>query len=225
MQIVPYALTAAEVPYSVPWPRSRDLFDGTYESFKKWIREGRGTFTFLDGVIVAVPRGDLGLLYLPEIFDPYAFTLEIQFLQPSREVAFGVFVQFNDPRLPVPMRGQPGVFHLYMNKAWVPVHTGIGFHIDQGITAVGADEEKPPSSFYFEGSAGVNWPPPLTPGQWHRLVIRVIQNRYSIELNGVAGPSFVNRDPYRGHPPHLPSSFIGLQAIRGNVACRSVRIS
>lgn len=68
------------------------------------------------------------------------------------------------------------------------------------------------------------WHPRVSLYQWHRLVVDVVHDAYSVEINGVRGPRFFNVDDYRGRPQreNSGSGFIGLQASRGNAEVEAI---
>src|SRR5262249_49623702 len=118
-------------------------------------------------------------------------------------------------------------------QQWVAVTTGFEVQIDE--LARGSDEERD------EHRTGAIYDIPVGPGQgqqqyervealapdtWHQLQILVSDNTYRASVDGTPTTTFTNTDSYRGQSPKADdaSGFIGLQAYRGQIAFRSVRI-
>jgi hypothetical protein len=211
-----------------PPPGYRLIFDGTEESYKRWLTVGRGSFIFADGAMVACPGGGLGLAYLPERFG-FNVDLVLDFLLTSPTDDSSVFVNSLAPHEPVPFRGVPGASHQYVNQAWVPVHTGIEIKVaEPGLGAAddtrsGAVRVSNPLYHvqYTQSVEHLRTPmPELALNIWHRLSISARSNMFRIEINGQLRSDFLNNDPYRG----APGGFIGLLAHRGNVAYRMIAV-
>lgn len=213
------------------------LFDGTEETFKLWQATGLGTFSLVNGTIVAQPGNDLGLFYYPKhTFSD--FVLRFQFRLNQLDDNSGMFVRFRDPRQPVPDRFNPSVAYPYNNQAWVPVTTGFEIQIDEmargdvrrGIKD-GLNEHRTGAIYGIPlgqgaGSQAFVRGPVLKAGEWYNSEIKVVGNTYTFELNGQRTTSFTNPDGYRGqsseHNPH--SGYIGIQSHTGRVAFRNIRI-
>lgn len=208
------------------------LFDGTATSFRRWAHAGGGSFRLRDGAIVAAPDagGELGLLWYPtERFGDH--TLRLQFRLESLADNSGVFVQFRDPRRPVPDRERPGVFHAYRNTAWVAVDTGFEIQIDE-LARPGGDDRHRTGAFYDlpigDGDGEQRYTRPAAPeaGQWIDVEVTVSGQEYTASVGGRETARFTNTDPFRGlgaeDDPH--AGFVGLQAHTGRVAFRNVRV-
>lgn len=228
------------VPKPSPAPPERGfeyLFDGTEDSFNPWQTAGRGTFSLIDGAIIAQPGGDLGLFYYPTLtFGD--FILRLQFRLSRVDDNSGVFIRSRDPTRRVPDRNNPNVSYPYDNKAWVAVDTGFEVQIDElargdpqrGIPD-GLDEHRTGAIYGIpigQGPGKQNYRrgPVLAPGVWHEYEIELKGNTYKVLLDGQVRTTFTNNDAYRGKPPDQDphSGYIGLQAHTGEVAFRNVRI-
>jgi hypothetical protein len=213
------------------------LFDGTEETFKLWRAAGQGAFSLTDGAIVAQPGGDLGLFYYaPRTFGD--FVLRFQFRLDRLDDNSGVFVRFRDPRQPVPDRGDPNISYPYDNQAWVAVTTGFEVQIDEwargdasrGIPD-GLDEHRTGALYGIPLGGGAGQQAyrrgaVLKAGEWNNCEIKVVGDTYTVYLSGQPTTTFTNSDPFRGQSPERNPHFgyIGLQAHRGRVAFRSIRI-
>ena len=197
--------------------RPRDevtLFDR--ESSVAWRMSGRGCFDVVDGTLVARPGDDLGL-YWAAFPIPPAFELSLEFRLDSPNDHSGVFLRFPDP----------DAFG-YDNPAWVGVHYGLKAQIDEIARPDGAPEHRT-GAIYEQPGQTLAQRSAAPPGEWSRYVIRVVDQTYSVELDGHE----VSRLVWRGDPgqprralPGGPGSprFVGVQAHTGSVAFREVRL-
>lgn len=207
---------------------TKALFDGTERTFRNWKAAGRGTFALIDGAIVAEPGGDLGLLYYAaDQFDN--FKLSLQFRLDRRDDNSGVFVRSRDPGRPVPDRNNPAVTYAYDNPAYVPVTTGYEIQIDEQARPDGFAQHRTGAIYNVPVGTGPNeqdyrMPAPVAAGVWHDLEITVVNDTFTVRLDGELVTKFTNHDPYRGlsfsQDPH--SGFVGLQAHTGRVSFRSI---
>ena len=173
------------------------LFDGAQAMFDRWRYVGPGGFNYEsgEGVMVAQPDGDIGLLYWPETtFGD--FLLRLQFRLDAHGDNSGVFVRFHDPLNPPAGLGDSRAVG---NPAWVAVDTGFEAQIDDLARPDGADahrtgaiyEGDPATLSYHRGST-------LQPGEWNDYEIEVSGNAYTVRLNGFETSAFLNNDPNRG---------------------------
>jgi 3-keto-disaccharide hydrolase/GMC oxidoreductase len=208
------------------------LFDGTDETFQSWRATGQGSFSRIDGTIVAEPGNDLGLFYYAlQTFGD--FVLRFQFRLNRLDDNSGVFIRFRDPRLPVPDRNNPHIAYPYDNQAWVPVTTGFEVQIDELARGNpdGLDLHHTGAIYGIPvgvdtGQQSYQRGPILKAGEWNNAEIKVVGDSYTVSLNGQRTTSFTNTDTFRGQSPELypHSGYIGLQSHSGNVAFRSIRI-
>jgi hypothetical protein len=218
------------------------LFDGTESTFKLWNAVGQGTFELIDGALVGVPGGDLGLFYYPQGFAD--FTLRLQFRLDRLDDNSGVFIRFRNPRLPVPRRSNPTVSDLYVNQPFVAVDTGFEIQIDElarGNKSVnppepdGMDKKRTGAIYDIPTTAGgiqqvYQRGPALQPRQWNDYEVKVKKGPtgdvYTVGLNGQQTTTYTNTDAYRGKSVKVDpdSGFIGLQLHTGRVSFRNVRI-
>jgi choline dehydrogenase-like flavoprotein len=225
-----------------PEPGFSALFDGTEPTYKVWKTVGQGTFELIDGAIVVVPGGDLGLFYYPQEFGD--FILRLRFRLDGLDNNSGVFIRFRNPRLPVPRRSDPTISDLYANLPFVAVDTGFEIQIDElarGNKSVnppepdGMDKKRTGAIYDIPTTAGgiqqlYQRGPALQPGQWNDYEIEVKKGRagdvYTVRLNGQQTTTYTNTDTYRGKSVKVDkdSGFIGLQSHTGRVSFRNVRI-
>jgi hypothetical protein len=226
-----------------PEPGFVSLFDGTETTFRRWQMAGRGSFTLVDGAMVADPGDDLGLLFYPQNFND--FVLRLQCRIETLDDNSGVFLRMRDPRLPVPRRANPTEADAYQNPAYVGVTTGFEVQIDERSRGNGASHPPEPDGLDKKHTGALydipttpGWicqdyhrGPALVPGKWHDFEIEVKKrsdgDQYSVRIDGVPVTEYVNADRYRGKPAKVDSAsgMIGLQAHSGPVAFRRVRIS
>jgi Choline dehydrogenase and related flavoproteins len=208
------------------------LFDGSEASFQSWRAVGRGSFSLIDGAIVAQPGDDLGLFYYtPHTFGD--FVLRFQFRLNRFDDNSGVFVRSRDPRQPVPDRKNPHISYPYNNQAWVPVTTGFEVQIDELARGNpdGLDMHRTGAIYGVPlgadaGLQSYQRGPLLRVGEWYNAEIKVVGDSYTVSLNGQRTTNFVNADTFRGQSPELypHAGYIGLQSHTGQVAFRSIRI-
>lgn len=204
------------------------LFDGTPAMFGKWQEAGPGGFRLVeaDGLMVAQPGSDIGLLFFAE--QPFSdFVLRLQFRVESRADNSGVFVRFADPRQPPPGLDPKA----QENPAFVGVFTGFELQIDDMGAPDGADKQRTGAVYKIDTGAGPGLQQyrrgsPLQPGEWNDYEIEVSGQTYSARLNGFETTRFTNTDPTRGLPAsHDPNSgFIGVQSHNSPVSFRAIRI-
>jgi choline dehydrogenase-like flavoprotein len=213
------------------------LFDGTDTTFSRWQSVGAGSFSLVDGMIVAQPGPALGLLYYAA--DNFAdFVLRLDVRIHSGDENSGIFVRFRNPLRRVPDPINPANSYVYDNKAFVAVDTGFEVQIDdlargdqaRGIPD-GLDMHRTGAIYGVPigpnaGQQSYTKPSPLTPLTWHALEIRVTGDQYLVQLDGNQTSTFTNTDPRRGQPgtPELNSGFLGLQSHTGRVAFRNIRL-
>jgi len=214
------------------------LFDGTDTTFARWQPVGGGTFSLVDGMIVAQPGPDLGLLYYAAAnFANFVLRLDVRIH--TGDENSGVFVRFRNPLRRVPDPANPAIGVVYDNKAFVAVDTGFEVQIDdqargdatRGIPD-GLDEHRTGAVYGIPIGPNVGqqvYTPPLTrltPLTWHALEIRVAGDQYTVQLEGRQTSTFTNTDPARGRPgtPDLSSGFLGVQSHTGRVALRNIRV-
>ncbi|TMR90090.1 family 16 glycoside hydrolase [Nonomuraea basaltis] len=219
-------------PQVHPDPGFRALFDGADRAFGQWQAVGGGAFALIDGAIVAQPdtAGELGLLYYAsQGFSDFVLKLQVRIA--SIDDNSGIFVRSRDPRRSVPNPADPAHPHVYVNKAWVAVHTGFEIQIDDLARPRGEDRHRTGAVYDIEvgtgaGQQAYNRAAPLVPGQWTDCEIEVRGNSYTVRVNGLQTTTLSNQDPGRGKAaadePH--SGFIGLQAHTGRVAFRNILI-
>jgi choline dehydrogenase-like flavoprotein len=206
------------------------LFDGTDKTFSQWQKaDGKGTFSLIDGQIVAYPRGgEFALLYYaPEAFNN--FVLRLQFRLNDISWNSGVFVRFRDPRTPPDsIKNDPRVVG---NKAWVAVLTGFEAQIDELAVPNNLDKARTGAIYDIEigtnpGQQQYSRGPVIQAGQWNDYEIEVSGNTYTVRLGGQQTTVFTNTDPNRGKPASQDplSGYVGVQAHTGLVAFRHIRI-
>jgi len=206
------------------------LFDGTQQSFRQWQKApGQGTFSLIDGEIVAYPRNnEFALLYYaPETFSD--FVLRLQFRLDDVNFNSGVFVRFNDPlKPPNSIKNDPRVIG---NKAWVAVLTGFEVQIDEQAIPDNLDKHRTGAIYDIEIGAGLGQQnyqrgPVIQAGQWNDYEIEVVNNTYRVRLGNQQTTTFTNTDVNRGKPASQDplSGYIGVQAHTGLVAFRRIRI-
>ncbi len=206
------------------------LFDGTEKTFQQWQKaQGQGTFSLIDGLIVAYPRAnDFALFYYaPETFSN--FKLRLQFRLNDVNWNSGVFVRFYDPRKPPDsIKNDPRVVG---NKAWVAVLTGFEVQIDEVAVPDNLDKHRTGAIYDIEigtnpGQQNYARGPIIQAGQWNDYEIEVNNNTYTVRLGGQQTTVFTNTDPNRGKSASVDplSGYIGVQAHTGLVAFRNIRI-
>jgi len=213
------------------------LFDSTDTTFARWQAVGGGSFSLVDGMIVAQPGPALGLLYYAA--DNFAdFVLRLDVRIHNGDENSGVFVRFRNPFRRVPDPADPTTSSVYDNKAFVAVDSGFEVQIDdlaRGDPAAGVPDGLDlhrTGAIYgipIGGNPGEQVytpPPPLTPLAWHTLEIRVVGDQYTVTLDGNQTSVLTNTDSARGLPgaADLASGYLGIQSHTGRVAFRSVRL-
>jgi choline dehydrogenase-like flavoprotein len=200
--LVPVAPRVGEGP--------RSLFNG--QNLDGWEMAGQGSFVVANGVLQAVPGGDLGLLWSTTP-TPADFLLRCEWRLAQPNDNSGVFVRFPNPN----SKG-------YNNTAYVAVHFGFEVQIDETGAPDGADRHRT-GAIYGEPNQAFNLQPASPPGQWNAYEIRVQGQTYTVRLNGVQVTQFNNPHAGRGVPgkPDAPS-FIGLQAHTGAVVFRNIQL-
>jgi choline dehydrogenase-like flavoprotein len=195
------------------------LFDGA--STSNWRMAGGGHFIVVDGVLEAVPGGELGLFWCTTL-TPENFVLRLEWLSTHADDNAGVFVRFPDPD----SKG-------YINTHFVAVDFGFEVQIDdRGFnpdTNLFNDPLHRTGAIYaFAPSSEVASQPV---GQWNSYEIRVNGQSYEVILNGTSVAVFdfvAGSDP--AHPDRgLPGTatvprYIGLQSHTGRVMFRNVCI-
>lgn len=220
----------APLPAATAEPGFSPLFDGTDQTFNRWLFVGEGSFTRVGRALVAYPGHDLGLLYYPQPFSDFVLRLDFLLAHPRRRHNdnSGVFLRFQDPLLPVPDRSDPEIHYPYVNQAYVAVDTGFEVQIDEEARGQ-PDGLMQHHTGAIYGIAGFGTAPGqqnyhntqrLQAGRWSQLEIKVLGQRYTVFLNGEACTDFVNGDQFRGQAP----GYIGLQAHTGHVAFANIRI-
>ncbi len=217
--------TADRVPLTTAAPPAVEagftaLFDGTDTTFARWQPVGGGSFSLVDGMIVAQPGPALGLLYYAaENFADFALRLDVRIH--SGDENSGVFVRFRNPLRRVPDPTDPARSSVYDNKAFVAVDTGFEIQLDdqargdpaRGIPD-GLDLHRTGAIYGIPigpgaGQQAYTKPPPLTPLTWHALEIQVAGDQYTVSLDGNQTSTFTNTNPARGQPgtPDLSTGF------------------
>jgi hypothetical protein len=168
-----------------------------------------GHFTIDDGVLVAHPGTDLGLLWNTRP-TPADFLLELEWRLSSWDDNSGVFLRFPD----LDSKG-------YDNTAWVAINFGFEVQINEPGVPDGAPIHTT-GAIYGEPSQSFQREPARPPGEWNAFAIRVVGDVYSVTLNGSVVSTFENRDPVRGRSS---PSFIGVQTHTGHVAYRNIRLT
>lgn len=192
------------------------LFDGTLDGWRMSTianqpgRDDPGAFTIVDGALVPRLGNDLGLLWHTTPTPP-DFELSLEFAQETLASNSGVFVRFPD----LDSKG-------YDNTAFVAVDFGFEIQID-GLGAPDGAPHHTTGAIYNALDQEHSLVPARSPGDWNEYVITVIEQTYTVQLNGTQTTRFVNQDSARGHDA---VAFIGLQVHPGdgNVRFRNVRI-
>jgi hypothetical protein len=206
------------------------LFDGTQQTFAQWQKApGQGTFSLIDGEIVAYPRNNefAILYYAPEAFNN--FVLRLQFRLDNVNFNSGVFVRFIDPlKPPNAIKNDPRVIG---NKAWVAVLTGFEVQIDEQAVPDNLDKHRTGAIYDIEvgngpGQQNYQRGPIIQAGQWNDYEIEVSGDTYVVRLGNNQTTTFTNTDINRGRASSQNplSGYIGVQAHTGLVAFRNIRI-
>jgi hypothetical protein len=189
-----------------------DAFSGT----DRWRMAGRGSFAEVEGTLVAMPGGDLGL-YWCTVPTPPDFVLTLEWRRAAADDNSGVFIRFPDPTT----RG-------YDNQAWVGVHFGLEVQIDELARPDGADDHRT-GAIYDEPMQAFTRRVARPVGEWNQFEIHARGQDYAVWLNGELVTTYV----FGGDPAHpgraQPTTaddprYIGLQAHTGQVAFRNIQI-
>jgi len=229
---------------AVPAPEAgfRYLFDGTESTYNRWRSASPGSFALIDGDLVAQPLVDHTVFfYAAEQFAD--FTLRLQFRPTSGADNSGVFVRFRYPHRRWPDLDQ----RTRDNPSWVAVETGFEIQIDD--TAAGSPGEpngldyNRTGAIYKVPTTGANAQnyspgPALRTDAWNDYDIHIAGQTYTATLTVPGQPAhqttqFVrpNTADYtsRGFAPTdaggEQSGYIGIQAYKGKIAFRNIRIS
>lgn len=148
----------------------RTLFDG--KSLEGWTMSGPGKFVVKDGELVT--EGGMGLLWFSEL-ELRDFEFECEWCMTKPDDNSGVFVRFPAPRTP-----------------WDAVNQGYEIQICDA-----AKDKQATGSVYSFQAAEKAVSKPV--GEWNRYRIRVVGQRYEIELNGEKVCKFEGSRSLRGH--------------------------
>ncbi len=189
------------------------LFDGVGP--RNWRMAGPGSFFAADGVLEAVPGGEIGLFWCTTP-TPADFVLRLEWMRTREDDNAGVFLRFPDPE----SRG-------YANPAYVGVHFGFEVQIDE----LGDAPIHRTGAFYDQVGQLLTQQPAKPPGQWNEMEIRVQGQTYEAFLNGHRVSAFEftpgsdAAHPARGLPTtEAEPRFVGLQAHTGRVLFRKIRL-
>jgi hypothetical protein len=167
-----------------------------------------GGFDVEAGALVARPGTDIGLLW-HTVPAPPDFELELEWRTTALDDNSGVFVRFPD----LDSMG-------YDNTAFVAAHFGFEIQIDATGHPDGAPQHTT-GAIYDIADQDFTLVPARSVGEWNLYRIRVIDQVYTVVLNGVQVTRFVNPDAARGL---AAPAFIGIQTHTGNVGFRAIRI-
>jgi hypothetical protein len=241
--VMGWQTTAAQhaTPATAPEPGFVSLFDGTQEAFAAWHTAGPGRVDLVDGVISTGSRteefAELGLLYYaPRTFADFVLRVEFRVIDPADNS--GVFVRFLDPLSPIPPEALsgPDANRLYPNRdsyavngAWIAQDTGFEVQIADAAAdnPTGVIYDIPVGS--DSGQQDFQRGPALVPGEWNDLEIEVVDDTYTVRLNGQQTTRFINPESRRGKSPRDDPRFgyVGLQTYPfnpGQVDFRNIRI-
>jgi hypothetical protein len=173
-------------------------------------RDDPGRFDIVDGALLAVPGDDIGLLWYTEP-TPANFELALEWRAASPDDNSGVFVRF--PALES---------RDYDNNAYVAVHFGFEVQIDNNGFPDGAPKHSTGAIYDIDDQA-FSLVAPRPVGEWNQYLIRVVDQTYTVLLDGVQTTQFVNVDAARG--TETPA-FIGVQThpAPGSIAYRNIRL-
>lgn len=211
------ASPATDAPIAEDAAMWTTLFDGTLGPAWRMStitnqpgRDDPGAFVVADGALVPRLGNDLGLLWHTTPTPP-SFELALEFSQQELASNSGVFVRFPD----LDSKG-------YDNTAFVAADFGFEIQID-GLGAPDGAPHHTTGAIYNQLDQELSLVPARPPGEWSEFVISVVDQTYTVHLDGAQTTRFVNRDASRG----LPSpAFIGVQIHPGdgNVRFRNIRI-
>lgn len=171
-------------------------------------RDDPGRFDVIDGELVATQGTDLGLFWYTESM-PRDFELEVEWRTPLIEDNSGVYIRFPD----LDSKG-------YDNTAYVAID--FGFEVQ--IYATERTDLMPyqrTGAIYGTLEQEFSLVPAKPLGEWNHYRIRVVDQVYVVELNGVQTTRFVNHDANRGIDA---PAYVGVQTHTGHVAFRAIRI-
>jgi len=208
------------------------LFDGSDDKFKSWQEVGPGSFSLINGEIVAYPGTDHSLLFYSEC-QFKDFVLNLQFRLDTLNDNSGIFLRFRNPLMPWPDLSEKEGMNT--NRAWTAAHTGFEVQID---------EQAPEDKFHTGAIYGIEVkqegsgqdygrPPKLLANRWYDYEITVKKDTYEVKLDGKRVTIFTNPDNKRGRPwvddvkasrEEKRSGYIALQAHNGRVAFRNILI-
>jgi len=189
------------------------LFDGV--STANWQMAGQGAFIRVDDNLEAVPGNDLGL-YWNTAAMPANFMLRLEWLRTRDDDNSGIFVRFPDPN------SRPD----YFNKAWVGVDFGFEVQIDELGRPDGLGMHKT-GAIYAQAGQTLSQVAANPLGQWNMFEIEIVNQLYTVRLNGTQVSSFAfvagsdTAHPERGLTD--TPRFVGLQAHTGRVQFRRIR--
>lgn len=197
----------------------RTLFDGTLDSAWRMstitnqpAQSDPGHFTVEDGVLVAHPGTDLGLLWNTTPLPP-DFILELEWRLSAPDDNSGVFLRFPD----LNTKG-------YDNTAWVAINFGFEVQINEPGVPDGAPHHTT-GAIYAAQEQSFRRVVAKPPGEWNAFAITVVGATYTVVLNGEQVTTFENRDPQRGLATTAAApSYFGLQTHTGNVSYRNIRV-
>jgi choline dehydrogenase-like flavoprotein len=230
------------LPVAAPEAGFRSLFDGTEGTYNRWRSAGPGTFALVDGLLIAQPAVDHTVFfYALERFND--FTLRLQFRPTGPADNSGVFVRFRYPHRRWPDLTDPRIQN---NPSWVAVHTGFEVQIDD--TAAGSPPE--PNGLDLNRTGAIYKVPTAGPGaqnytrgpalrsdDWNEYEIDVAGQTYTVTLT-VPGqppqrttrfvrpntPEYSSRGLATTDPGGEQSGYVGIQAYKGKIAFRNIRI-
>lgn len=194
------------------------LFDGTLTPAWKMStirnqppgRDDPGSYSVVDGALVPRLGNDLGL-YWHTTPAPANFELALEFKQQALANNSGVFVRFPD----LDSKG-------YDNTAFVAVDFGFEIQID-GVGAPDGAAHHKTGAVYNQLEQDFSLVSARPAGEWNEYRIRVTDQVYVVQLNGVQTTLFENRSAGRGV---AAPAYIGLQVHPGDghVGFRNIRI-
>ncbi|MDF1799752.1 MAG: DUF1080 domain-containing protein [Planctomycetota bacterium] len=148
-----------------------DLWDG--ESLAGWSMAGPGEFQIVDGSLMAT--GGMGLLWYSDA-DFQDFTLALEWAAEDASDNSGVFVRFPDPG----------------NDPWVAVNQGYELQICDAADAM----HNTGSVYSFQGSTHI---PTKPAGEWNTYEISVVDQHYTVKVNGEVVNEFDGERSAAGH--------------------------
>jgi hypothetical protein len=171
-----------------------------------------GSFSVIEGELVAQPGTDLGLLWHSEPTPP-SFVLSLEWALSAPDDNSGVFLRFPHPD----SKG-------YDNTAWVAIDFGFEVQIDETGAPDGAPVHTT-GAIYGQPDQQLSPVPARPIGEWNQYEIRADGQVYTVTLNGAQVTRFENTSLDRGQPTNEAApAFIGLQAHTGHVRFRNIRM-